>query len=109
MTGKELGKIQSVKFGMGGYDDAMFGFSFVLGGKNWGVSDFWGTWSNWDKQCKWSIEDQNKTFLESFLKVKALLKAAKKYDFSELKDVPIEATFEKSTLVSWRILEEVLG
>jgi hypothetical protein len=109
MNGIQLGKIESVKLGVGGYDDAMFGFSFVLGGKGWGVSDFWETWSTWDEGCKWSVYDQNKMFLESLLKIKDLLKAAKVSDFSKLAGIPIEATFKENTLDSWRILEEVLG
>lgn len=36
----KLGKINKVKFGSGGYDDAMFGVTFDLGGQGWGVGDF---------------------------------------------------------------------
>jgi len=103
-----FGKIRSVRFGAGGYDDAMFGFSFDLGGDGWGVGDFWGTWSTRSTGAKWTIEDQNKTFLESLLKVKALLKDAKKNEFSQLVGVPIEVTFNANTLSTWRILTEVI-
>lgn len=105
---KELGKINSIQLGMGGYDGAMFGFSFDLGGVGWGVGDFWGTWSTRSEGCKWSIEDQNKIFLESLLKIKQLLNDAEKDDFTELKGVPVEVIFDGNALESWRILTEVL-
>lgn len=34
-TRKELGKIQSVKFGIGGYQDAMIGLTIGIGGNSW--------------------------------------------------------------------------
>ena len=46
---KELGKISSVKFGIGGYQDAMFGifFCFELGGGGSGICDGGGGHSAW--------------------------------------------------------------
>jgi len=105
---KELGKIRSISLGDGGYQDAMFGFSFELGGDGWGVTDFWGAWSDWSEGCEWTIEDQNKAFLASLLKIKGILCDAKKDDLSKLKGVPIEVEFDGNTLKSWRILKEVL-
>lgn len=105
---KRLGKIRSVRFGSGGYDDAMFGFSFDLGGDGWGVGDFWGTWSNRSEGAMWTIEDQNKHFLEAMLRVKSIMKDAKKDDFSKLSGVAIEVSFDGNILSSWRILTEVV-
>lgn len=105
---KKLGKIESLSFGSGGYDDAMFGFSFTFCGDGWGVSDFWGTWSNWSEGCKWTVEDQSKIFTESLLRVKQLLTDAKKSNFVDLKGVPVEVTLEDGRLSSWRILTEVI-
>ena len=105
---KRLGKIRSVRLGAGGYDDAMFGFSFELGGDGWGVGDFWGTWSFRSEGAKWSIDDQNKAFLDSLLKVKALLKDANKIELTQLSGVPIEVIFDGNRLSSWRILTEVV-
>lgn len=105
---KEIGKIKHISLGMGGYQDAMFGFSFTLGGVSWGVQDFWGTWATHNERCKWTIEDQNKHFIEAFLKVKTLMEVAKVTDFEKLKNVPIEAEFLENKLVSWRILEDCL-
>ncbi len=44
---KEIGKIQKVSFGHGGYQDAGIGVSFSLGSDkaSWGVHDFWGAWA----------------------------------------------------------------
>ena len=43
---KKLGKIQSVSFGLGGYQEAMLGLSVTLHSEkdHWGVADFKGTW-----------------------------------------------------------------
>lgn len=110
MESVERGKIQSIRLGMGGYDDAMFGFTFMLGGKDgWGVGDFWGTWAHEpDKHTKWTVEDQNKSFLNALLRVKGLMAEANVSDFKRLVGIPIEATFENNTLKSWRIMTEVL-
>lgn len=108
MNRKELGKIQSVSFGYGGYQEAQFGVSFILGGAGWGVGDFWGTWAEWSKPCKWTQEDQKDTFGETVVKIRDLLKQAKKQELHQLKGVPVEVTFNNNTLVSWRILKEVI-
>jgi hypothetical protein len=104
MITKEFSKIHAVKFGNGGYQDIMFGFTFHLGA----VSDFWGTWATHREECKWTPDDQNKQFLSAFLRVKQLMSDAKKTDFSALAGTPIEIIYENSTLKSWRILTEVL-
>jgi len=36
---KKLGKIESVKFGLGGYQGAMLGLHVSLGNGGWGVSE----------------------------------------------------------------------
>lgn len=105
---KEIGKIQSCRFGMGGYDDVMFGVTFTLSGKGWGVGDFWGTWSWRSESAQWSEADQIRLYGEMVARVNKLMKAAKVNRFEELKDVPVEVTFEGNTISSWRILVEVL-
>lgn len=108
MMNKELGKITSVHFGFGGYQDAMFGISFGLGGDSWGVSDFWGEWAERPEYAKWTIEDQNKKFAEVTKKIHQLLLDAKVETIDKLKNKPIEVTFDGTALKSWRILTEVL-
>ena len=87
----ELGKIDNIKFGLGGRDDSDMGLSVTLTGKGWGVSDF-----------KYSTSPDFYTHL------KILLTKAKVLHIDQLKNIPVEATFENKLLRSWRILEEVL-
>ena len=44
MMEKKIGKIRDLEYGWGGYDGAMLGVTFHLGGQGWGVTDFWGYW-----------------------------------------------------------------
>lgn len=111
MTRKEIGKIQSVSFGHGGYQDAMIGISFTLGSDKagWGVGDFWGYWSmEPDKYTKWTKKDQVKILGETVLRINQLLSDAKVSDINKLQGIPVEVEFESNTLKSWRILTEVI-
>lgn len=110
---KELGKIKSVEFGLGGYNDACLGISFDLGGDSWGVYDSKGPWDfnivKCDSYCKWTEEDRSKQAIEMLKFISNLLKDANVQHISELKNMPIEVTFKDyDTLKSWRILKEVL-
>ncbi len=104
----EIGKIKSISFGHGGYQDAMIGVTFDLGGKSWGVGDFWGYWSHWSASCEWSKDDQIKKLGKTVMKIDKLLVDANVSNLNDLEGVPIEATFENSTLDSWRILTEAI-
>lgn len=109
MIETKLGKINRVKFGSGGYNDAMVGISFDLGGQGWGVGDFWGWWSDDPSpHAKWTKEDQLKHHGETMGKIIDLMKKAKVNDLNKLQGIPVEITFENMTLNSWRVLEEVL-
>ena len=109
MERKQLGKISNVEFGMGGYQDVCIGVSFTLEGKSWGVSDFWGCWAlKWDQHCEWTEKDRINDLGNIVLKIATLLEDAKVKGVSDLKNVPVEATFEDNKLKSWRILKEVL-
>jgi len=113
MLEKKIGKITNVKFGRGGYQDAMMGISVSLGSDkdSWSVGDFKGTWgvdTEVSEYAKWTEEDRQKHFGEVMTFVNELLLKAKKYNVADLKGVPVEVTFEGNTLKSWRILEEVL-
>jgi hypothetical protein len=104
----ERGKIKSVRLGNGGYQDTMYGFTFVLGSGAWEVMDFWGTWADHSESCKWSIADQEQEFLASFMRVKELMQDAGVSDLSKLKNVPVEIAFGGNTMKWWRIMTEVL-
>lgn len=109
---KELGKIQKVSFGIGGYQDSMFGITFTLGGEGWGVCDSWGTWApglvDPDPHCKWTDTERREKLADIATRISKLLLTAKKTDVMQLANVPVEITFEGTTLKSWRVLTEVL-
>jgi len=113
---KELGKINSVRFGLGGYQDAMFGLSLSFTFKGGGVNTFeGGTWDCetmvCDSYCKWTEADRSKHNDELIRKVSKYLKQGKVDDVTKLKGLPVELVFDQEhfgTLKSWRILEEVL-
>jgi hypothetical protein len=96
---KKLGKITSVKFGLGGYQDAMLGLSVGLGDGSWGVGDFKGMWDaesvKRSDYTKWTEEDRSKGYDETMRYLSTLLKDA-------------EVTFDGVMLKEWRILTEVL-
>jgi len=110
MTGKELGRISSARFGHGGYQDAQIGLSFSFEGESWGVQDFKGWWTQSvdSKGAQWTEEDRDRHYAEAVRLLDDTLRAAKKTDVAGLVGVPVEATFEGSTLKSWRVLTEVL-
>ena len=109
---KELGKIEKVRFGHCGYQDACLGISFVLSGKGWGLVDSKSTWDaelmKWSKNCKWTEEDRDKQYSEIMRYVSKLLSDAKVRNISELQGIPIEVTLDGNMLHEWRILTEVL-
>jgi hypothetical protein len=103
---KKLGKIESVSFGLGGYQGAMLGLHVTLGNGSWGVGD---TKSNWDaEQIKWSEEDRDGWYAEIMRYISSLLKDAKVDSVDKLKGKPVEVTLDGNMLKSWRILTEVL-
>lgn len=108
-TRTELGSIQKITFGWGGYQDVMLGINITLGGKSWGVGDFKGAWGvEWTDRCKWTEEDRRQELGEACMFLRDLLTKAKVQTLDQLQGIPIEATFDGNTLKSWRVLDEVL-
>ena len=109
---KRLGKIENVKFGLGGYQEAMIGIHVTLGDGGWGVCDNRSAWDaemiEHSDHCKWTEKDRSKQYDDIMRYVSKLLKQAKAQTVDELKGKPIEATFDGNTIKEWRILEEVL-
>ena len=111
MDGEKIGKIQSVSFGLGGYQDAQFGLSVTLGSDvgSWGVCSFDGYWSmEPSDHAKWDTRDQNEAFANTARKTIELLQAAKVNNVSDLKNKPVACVFERGVLKSWRLLTEVI-
>lgn len=111
-TTKMFGKISSVKFGLGGYQDCCIGIHFTLMGSNWCTTAATSAWDanliKHSEGCKWTEEGRDKEYADIMRYVSGLLKDAKVDSISGLKGVPVEATFDGNLLVSWRILTEVL-
>jgi len=109
---KELGKIESVKFGLGGYQDCCIGIHFTLGGKGWGTITGSSAWDaniiECRKDCKWTEKDRSEQYDKIVRYISALLNDAKVNSIDKLINIPIEATFDGMQLVSWRILKEVI-
>jgi len=111
MEEAKLGKIENILFGYGGYQNAMFGLSITLSGKGWGVGDFKGGWSldiTVGEYTKWTEEDRDKEFAKVCRFTNKLLQDAKKQTIDQLKNIPVEVTFDGNSLKSWRILTEVI-
>ncbi len=109
----ELGKIKSVTFGHGGYQDACIGLNVTLGGDGgWGVSDGRTAWDanmiDCSDHCEWTEKDRSKQYDEIVRYISDLLAAAKVSSIDQLKGIPIEATFDGNLLKKWRVLTEVV-
>lgn len=109
---KELGKIESVKFGLGGYQGAMIGIHISLSSKGWGTNTEVSAWDSeiieCTEHCKWNEESRSKQYDEMVRYISKLLKSAKVQTIDELKDKPVEVIFENNSIKEWRILDEVL-
>lgn len=112
MTRKELGRIQDIRIGHYGYQEAMLGVQFTLGGDGWGVGDFWGSWApsliKHSEHTKWTEAERVTGIADAFIRLDASMKRAKVSDAMKLKNIPVEVEFDGTTLKSWRVLTEVL-
>jgi hypothetical protein len=113
---KELGKIISAKFGLGGYQGVQIGIHIQLGssasGSGWGVCT---SKSGWDPSvvecsgnCKWTEADRAKQHDEIVRYISGLLKDAKVESVDKLVGIPVEVTFDGNAIQSFRILSEVI-
>lgn len=106
----ELGKIQKIRYGKCGYQEAMLGLSITLGGEGWGVgADKPGAWTmERTSSTKWTEEDRIKGLGENAMFIFGLLQDAKVDFLDQLVGKPVQCTFNGNVLDSWRILKEVL-
>lgn len=108
-TMKQLGKISKISVGQGGYQDAMIGITFDIQGQGWGIGDFWGYWATKiTSGTKWTEADRIKALGEVMMRLNALLQTAKVSNTNQLVGIPVEVETKDNTLVSWRVLTEVL-
>lgn len=107
---KEFGKISSVKFGFGGYQNCMFGLQLVFdsGGSSVGAFLNGGWHTKRMEGAQWSEADRSDQQADLCTKIISLLKEAKVDDITKLKGMPVELTIEARALTTWRILTEVL-
>lgn len=109
---KRLAKIKNVRFGHGGYQGMQFGLYLGFGGEGWGVSTFEGAWDptlmERSEHAAWTEVDRSKELDNLCRNVSKYLSQAKVDDVAELKDKPVEITFEGQIMKSWRLLTEVI-
>ncbi len=109
---KELGKIESVSFGHGGYQGCMLGLHVTLSSGGWSVGDTRSTWDANLIECssnaKWTEDDRSKQYDDIMRYTSKLLNDAKVHTIDKLKGIPVEVSFEGNTLKEWRVLTEVL-
>jgi len=112
MITKYLGKIDSINFGLGGYQESMLGlhicFSFDKCSFICTSNSYWDTTIECGERAKWKESDRFNKYASIIYKVSELLKQAKVRDISKLKNIPVEIKMDGNSLHSWRILEEVL-
>lgn len=110
MTEKYLGKISSVSFGKGGYQDCMFGLTLSFEMSGGGISAFInGGWTlERSPDAKWTEEDRSRQQAEMVKKMIQIMKDAKVDEVYKLKGIPVEVTVENMTFKDFRILKEVL-
>lgn len=109
---KKLGKISSVKLGIGGYQDMMLGLYITF---SFGSYDMVYSKQVWDSSrvkhvegCKWTEEERDNEYAGIMRYISCLLKEAKVDSIDKLKGKPVELTIKDFELADWRILTEVL-
>ena len=110
---KKLGKIESVSFGLGGYQGAMLGLHVTLGNGSWGVGDTRANWDaeqiKWSEHTKWTEEDRDGWYAEIMRYVSSLLKDAKVDSVDKLipsvSNVSCMACLMLSACQSWMLLK----
>jgi len=110
---KYLGKIDSINFGLGGYQESMLGLHICFSFDK--CSFICTSHSAWDlttiehtKNTKWTEQSRLDKYADTVCFISKLLNQAKVRHISELKNKPVEVTLDGNSLHSWRILEEVL-
>ena len=108
---KKLGKISSLRFGFGGYQNTQLGISIKITGETWGVCDFYGTWGpkiKCTEHTNWTEQDRDAMYARTVRRIGELLIDAKVDCIRDLEGTPVEVEFEGQEMKSWRVLTEVI-
>ena len=108
-----LGKIEAVKFGHVGYQEAMLGLSLCFSCNNFNIRKSYCAWDaemvKNKQQTNWTERDRDDAYAGIMREISRILNDAKVDCISKLVGVPVEVTISKNgTLSSWRVLTEVL-
>ena len=104
---KKICVIERAEFGIGGYQDAQFGFTLSFRSEAWGIETFEGFWFG-EPRGEWDKDDQITFFGEAAKELHDALLAAKVSNVSDLVGVPAEVMVDGGRFKSWRVLTEVL-
>jgi len=109
---KHLGKISSITFGLGGYQESMLGLHICFDFDCSGICTTKSTW-DWEtvkhtENCKWTEQSRLDKYAEIMCYISTLLKDAKVRDISQLKNIPVEVRLDGNSFYDFRILKEVL-
>jgi hypothetical protein len=107
---KQLARITRCTVGFGGYQDAMIGVAFTFEGERWGIADFWGAWATERHEgTEWTEEERIQTLGEALMRLRGVLKQAKRNDAADLVGTPVEVEInDHNVLADWRVLTEVI-
>ena len=107
-----LMKIESARFGIGGYQDAMLGLHLSFKTQSSGVGTSECFWSpsliSHTERCRWTEAERDAKFAQICRLVDKLLYDAKVSSVDKLVGIPVEVVCENRTFKSFRILTEVL-
>lgn len=103
---KELGKIKEIALrsfeGQFGLDVLLTG---IWGSCNWHLLTYD---TEYNERCQWTEKDRDNGYIEIMIRIRNDIKTAKVNSLDKLRGIPVECTFDGNTIVSWRVLEEVL-
>jgi hypothetical protein len=110
---KELGKIQSVDFGLCGYQGACIGISLSFKFDDCGGvatdKSFWDANTvSVTEGSQWNEKTRDEKYAEIMRYVSKLLDDANVSSVNDLKGIPVELEFDGMVLKDWRILTEVI-
>lgn len=107
---KRIGRISDIYFGLGGYQDTQIGYWLTISGKGWGTQTGSGSWASEPSTgARWTVEERNSALGATCINLVEIMNTVGVKRLSELKDVPVEVTFDGTIMRSWRVLDEVLA